>query len=93
MSVKHGMSSPKESVVKMYSLLPDEAVFHVIWAEEGRYAFAFLHLHVYVYLYLKAFALREYSHRFVLAFFHLSLLHSLSVPLPEDQNALDSFRS
>ena len=80
-------------MVRMYSLLPDEAVFRVIWAEEGSYAFAFLHLHVYVYVYWKAFALREFSHRFVMAFFHLSLLHSLSVPLPEDQNALDSFRN
>jgi hypothetical protein len=37
-------SSPKESAVRMWRLLPDEAVFRVIWAEEGRLLLVFLSL-------------------------------------------------
>jgi hypothetical protein len=47
---KKDSSSPKESAVRMWRLLPDEAVFRVIWAEEGRLLFVFLYFGVHVSL-------------------------------------------
>jgi hypothetical protein len=41
---KKDSSLPKESAVRMWRLLPDEAVFRVIWAEEGRLLSVFLSL-------------------------------------------------
>ena len=47
---KKDSSSPKESAARMWRLLPDEAVFSAIWAEEGRLLFVFLFFGVHLFL-------------------------------------------